>query len=140
MRILFSISIALLANSALAAVPNIECRFDTFLHVKHDGQPKLETVRVSQRMKVLGGATDPNTLKLDGAERATYSRVWTLGRVGLSDWEAFESVFAGDFGDVLYLAHDLGANKRPLKGRYKSTLVSPGVEATGILVGSCVVG
>jgi hypothetical protein len=140
MRILFSISIALLANSALAAVPIIECRFNTFLRVKHEGGAKLESVRVNQTMKILRGATDPKTLNLDGAERATNSRFWSFGRVGLSNWETLDTVFSGDFGDVLSLAHDLGANQRPLKGSYKSTLVSPGVEATGILVGNCVVG
>lgn len=139
MRILFSIFITLLANSALAVVPNIECRFDTFLRLKLDGKPKLEAVGVNQRLKILGGTTDSKTLNLDGGERATNSRVWSLGAVGLSSWETFETSFVGDYGDVLSLAHDIGANKRHLKGRYKSTLVTPSAIETQILVGNCVV-
>jgi hypothetical protein len=126
MRVFFSIFIMLLANSALAGVPNIECRFDTFLRVKHEGKNTLETVGVSQRMKILGGTTDPKTLKLDGAERATNSQAWSLGAVGLSDWETFETSFVGDYGDVLSLAHD-------------TTLVKPSALATQILIGNCVV-
>ena len=85
MRIFFSVCIMLLANSALAVMPNIDCRFDSFLRLKQEGEVKLESVGVSQKMKILGGTTDPKTLKLDGADRATNSKTWSLGAVGLSN-------------------------------------------------------
>jgi hypothetical protein len=130
----------MLVNPVLAAMPNIECQFDTFLRVKIEGDTKLEAVAINQRMKISGGITDPKTLRLDGAQRATNSQGWSLGAVGLSNWETFETSFVGDYGDVLSISHGLGANKRPLKGRYKSTLVSPSALATNILIGNCVVG
>lgn len=130
----------MLVNPVLAAIPNIECQFDTFLRVKIEANTKLEAVAINQRMKISGGITDPKTLNLEGAQRATNSHVWSLGAVGLSDWETFETLIVGDYGDVLSISHDLGANKRPLKGRYKSTLISPSALATKILIGNCVIG
>jgi hypothetical protein len=142
MRILPVFALAtLLSSSALALdMGKMSCSFITFINVLHDNPEKAHRTIFKQRMRIIGGTTDEATLKLDGKLRATNSRTWRP--LELQNWSTWQSTFVGDLGDVLTIAHDLGANERPLNGVYKATLVSTnltGIGATKIMLGECAI-
>jgi hypothetical protein len=114
---------------------DVDCQFDRFLLVQQNASPQLDSYPINQRMRIVAGSTDLKTLALDGTNRATNSRSWKpLPMQGRETWE---TQFVGDLREVLSLSHDLGANKRPMRGTYRSTLVVPGVETTTIQIGVC---
>ena len=100
-----------------------------------DGAP-FPPARINQSMRIEGSVTSAETLALDGSRRAANSRNWSaLARRG---FETFESRYVGDFGEVLTLEHELGANQAALRGVYLASLVTPGVKSTVVQVGQCV--
>lgn len=128
----------LISNAAIAADTSIiSCHFEQFINVEHEITSEANRVEIKQSMRIVGGRTDDTTLKLDGKTRATNSRNWK--RLDIDGWESWETTFIGDFREILTLAYDLGANKKPLIGWYKASLVSPGVEHTQISLGKCLV-
>jgi hypothetical protein len=88
-------------------------------------------------MKIINGNTDENTLKLDGTKRATNSNVWKA--VSPKYMNTRDSIFVGDFGELLSLSHDLNGNEKRLRGWHKASLVSDSFEATDIRIGNCVI-
>jgi hypothetical protein len=131
----------LLSSSAVAlGTGRMSCSFTTFINVLHDNPEKAHQSILQQRMRIIDGTTDEATLKLDGKLRATNSRTWQL--LKMQNWKTWQSSFVGDFGDVLTIAHELGANERRLNGVYKATLVSTnltGIGVTQIMLGECAI-
>jgi hypothetical protein len=116
-------------------MPSMTCRFGRFIQIKHVEPAELAQVPTDQSMTIIDGRTDPATLALDGTKRATNSRTWYP--MLSHGWETWESMYLGDFREILSLKHGLGANLKPLKGRYEATLTDPGADETGIFVGAC---
>jgi hypothetical protein len=87
------------AFSVMASdVPNMSCRFDTFIGVSHMRPTDTKKQQITQSMKIVNGKTDDSTLNLDGSKRATNSKQWT--RLELSGWDTWESRYVGDFREV----------------------------------------
>jgi hypothetical protein len=139
MSLHFSIVLCLIAplHAIAAETPTMSCFFEKAIQVIHATPASVDSESIKQIMKIVGGKTDLATLKLDGTLRATNSRVWK--ELPLVGWETWESKFVGDFQEILSLAHNLGANKNPLRGRYRASLTSPGADKTLIIVGTCLV-
>lgn len=123
--------------ASAADVPTMSCLFEAFIDVNHEAPVESRRTPIQQSMRIVLGRTDEATLKLDGAKRATNSRTWMP--IQLPGWETWETQFVGDFREMLSLAHELGANKKPLNGWYKASLVSTGVHKTHIFLGNCLV-
>jgi hypothetical protein len=137
---IFILSIAglLYSTAAISAgLPTMSCRFDDAIAVSHDRPNDARRTKIRQNMKIILGVTDDATLSLDGGKRATNSRNWMP--IQLSGWETWETTFVGDFGELLTIEHELGANRNPLKGGYKASLVSTGTKRTQITLGSCLI-
>jgi hypothetical protein len=116
----------------------MSCRFEIFIGVSHERPSQSLRVPIQQSLRIVLGKTDEATLKLDGSKRAANSKSWS--RLQLADWETWDTVFVGDFREILTIAHELGANKMPFAGWYKASLVSTGVERTSVSLGSCLFG
>jgi hypothetical protein len=116
-------------------IPDMSCMFDVFILVNHRIPNEAKRTSIRQSMRIKNGKTDEATLKLDGADRATNSHGWKA--IPIKGWQTWESTFVGDFAETLTLAHDLGANKMPLQGKYKASIVSTGIEYTSISIGTC---
>jgi hypothetical protein len=120
------------ANARLTAT----CKFDRALKLNQQEGTAFPPNKIDQSMRIESNATSAATLALDGSRRATNSRIWSA--LERRDFETFESRFIGDFGDVLTLQHELGANQRALRGVFRASLVTPGVASTVVQVGQCV--
>lgn len=131
----FMVSLPSLAHAQF--MPSMECHFYRFIQIRQDEPAAMALETIDQSMKIDDGETDPATLALDGTKRATNSTTWSP--IPLRGRETYETMYLGDFREVLALKHDLGANLRPLKGGYAATLTEPGVDETHISIGSCVV-
>ena len=118
-------------------MPTMSCAFDTFIGVRHEAPAETKRTPIQQSIKIVAGKTDEATLRLDGAKRATNSRVWKA--LPIEGWDTWETTFVGDFRELLTLAHDLGANNKALHGSYKATLLSTRLESTQIFLGTCLV-
>ena len=135
------ISLIFFATTAFSAysqdTPTMSCLFTEFIGVSHTNPEDSQKTAVHQSMKIVLGKTDDETLNLDGSLRATNSTQWK--NITLNGWETWASTFIGDFGELLTIEHDLGANKKPLHGLYKATLISTSRNMTYILLGTCYV-
>lgn len=135
-RIVVGIS-AHLALSSAAAQGSLTatCTFDRAMKLDQQEGKSMPPARINQSMRIENSKTTATTLALDGSRRATNSRGWSaLDRNG---WETFESRYIGDFGDVLTLEHQLGANRAALRGTFRASLITPGVASTVVQLGQC---
>jgi hypothetical protein len=140
-KIVFALLAMLISTSSYSQdIGTLSCEFSEFIKVSYARPEQSQKIKVHQTMRIVQGETTTETLQLDGSLRATNSTHWTkITPMGFLTWEV---TFIGDFGDVLTLrpiVDDLGANKKPLHGWYKASLVSNTVESTSILIGTCFV-
>lgn len=119
----------------LFAENRIECVFDRFHQVNHTNPNLNGYVEINQSMVIQAMETSKQTLALDGGKRATNSSSWI--KLKLEGWETFTSSFAGNFGELLTVKHELGENKKGLKGWYPASLVESDVTTTHTLLGKC---
>jgi hypothetical protein len=122
-------------DSSASDKPTMSCIFNEFIELRHAAPSNAQRSSINQTMRLVGGVTDNATLSLDGKYRATNSQKWM--RLVSNYSETVETVFIGDFGEVLTIAHDLRVSKKPLHGRFKSSLVSTGVDHTHVMMGQC---
>jgi len=127
--------VSVLAYSQEAAT--IACEFSKFILVTYDSTTVSQTTEISQRMRIVSGKTDDATLRLDGSVRATNSTTWT--NITPKSWDTWQTTFLGNFGEILVISHELGANQKPLGGWYKASLVSSTGSSTSILLGKCLI-
>jgi hypothetical protein len=118
-------------------LPTLSCEFSEFIIVYHSNPENTKNIKVNKTMKIMLGKTTDDTMKLDGTLRATNSTVWK--KITFENMETWESHFIGDFGELLTIEHELGANKKPLHGWYKASLISNSNGSTHILLGRCFV-
>ena len=133
----FTFWLIVLVGAHSQEIPTMTCQFTKFTLVSYDNTITAQNADVIQKLRVFRGKTDEETLRLDGSNRASNSTIWT--NITQKDWQTWQSKFLGDFGDVLVISHDLGANKKPLKGLYKASLVSSNANSTSILIGTCLI-
>ncbi|WP_147411126.1 hypothetical protein [Pseudomonas cavernicola] len=137
-RIILALTASIISINASAEIsPTMSCTFESFIGISHAEPENSRKSPIHQGMRIVQGKTDSNTLKLDGAKRATNSNIWQAATP--AGWETLESTYIGDFNEILSLSHELGANKRPLRGPYKASLTTTGVESTSIMLGNCLV-
>lgn len=112
------------------------CNFDRFMMLDQQEGKAFPPARITQSMRIENGKTTAATRALDGSLRATNSQRWSV--LVMQGWETFESRYIGDFGgEILTLEHQLGANRAPLRGAFRASLVTPGVARTGVQMGQC---
>jgi hypothetical protein len=119
------------AQSSLTAT----CTFSKAFKLDQEENKPFPASRISQSMRIEKNETTQATLALDGALRATNSRRWSA--ISRRAFETWESRFVGDFGEILTLEHQLGANRTALRGTFRASLVVPGVASTLAQVGQC---
>lgn len=134
----FTLVVAMISTNVFAEnAPTMSCLFENFIGVSHEIPEKSKKSLIHQSMKIVQGKTDIQTLKMDGSLRATNSKLWK--NMTLDGWETWETIYFGDSQEILSLSHELGANKKPLHGWYKASLVNARVDSTSIFLGNCVV-
>ena len=140
MQSLFALSLGLLmAGASHLVIAQTElsgrCDFERALKFDQERNMTFPAARIKQTMLVERGITSEATLRLDGSVRATNSRKWTA--LNMLGFETFETRFAGDFGEILTIEHQLRNSSLALRGSFRSSLVSPGVSSTTVMLGSC---
>lgn len=135
MRIKF-LAVLFLPYGCLAA-ETINCNFDRFHQVNHEVPEMTGYAAIDQSLEIVEGKTSDKTLKLDGVKRGTNSARWVLlERIG---WETHSTTYAGDFGELLTLEHELGENSKGLNGWYKASLIRSTVITTHTSLGNCLI-
>ncbi len=135
MRIIFLVTLFLPCWSF--AAETINCYFDKFHQVHHEVPELTGYAAINQSLEIIAGKTSDRTLKLDGKKRATNSTYWVpLERKG---WETYVSDYAGDFGELLTIKHELGENLKGLNGWYKASLIISNVITTHTSLGKCLI-
>ncbi len=134
MRIL---CLVLLLPSLCFATETINCHFDKFHQANHAAPEMSGYVSISQSLEIINGKTSDSTLRLDGKKRAANSSIWIL--LEPDGWDTYSTTYAGDFGEVLTVEHELGDNKTKLDGWFKSRLVSSNIHATQTQFGKCLI-
>jgi hypothetical protein len=136
MRISVAVGLVCISASCFAKMPALDCGFDKAYLFRHSSQAKVDEVAVRQLATIVDGLTAKGTVLRDGSSRAVNSRNWK--RVESTGWETYQTSFVGDLREILTIDHDLGANRRPLSGTFRASLVTPGVDQTQILTGTCI--
>lgn len=119
------------------ATETINCYFDKFHQVNHEAPEMSGYSDINQSCEIWAGKTTQKTLKLDGQKRAVNSKSWIL--LEPKGWEMNSTTYAGDFGELLTIEHELGENKKGLDGWYKASLVSSNITATYTSLGMCLI-
>ena len=135
MRII--ILVALFMPYGYLAAETINCNFDRFHQVNHEVPEMTGYALIDQSLEIVAGKTSDNTLKLDGKKRDTNSTSWVL--LEREGWETHSTTYAGDFGELLTIEHELGQNSRSLNGWYKASLISSKVITTYTSLGRCLI-
>nr|WP_180205102.1 hypothetical protein [Pseudomonas sp. SbOxS1]NYU05117.1 hypothetical protein [Pseudomonas sp. SbOxS1] len=133
-KIAFAIFMTSICSNALG---DMSCHFDRFHQANHVAQDMTGYASTDQSMEIIGLKTSEATLKLDGSKRATNSTNWfMLERKG---WETYTTTYAGDFGELLVIGHQLGENIKGLKGWYRVSLISSNIDTTHTFLGKCLI-
>jgi hypothetical protein len=135
MRISVAIGLVCFSAGCFAKMPALDCGFDKAYLFRHSSQAKVDELVVRLLATIVDGVTTKETGLRDGSSRAVNSRNWK--RIESIGWEAYQTSFVGDLREILTIDHDLGANTRPLRGTFRASLATPGVDQTQILTGTC---
>jgi len=124
-----------MATVCTPSFADINCQFNRFHRANHLKQNLSGYTDIDQNLEIIDLKTSEATIKLVGPKRATNSLKWH--KIGPENWNLYTITYAGDFGDLLVIAHRAEENIKILKGWYKAALVDSNVDTTNTRIGRC---